>query len=74
MIDGHPVGYAMEYFGSRHAELSADLALALGEDSEPGLARDRELADLWTTSSDARNYLVLGDPAVRASTNNAARA
>lgn len=64
LIDGHPVGYAMDYFGSRHAELSADLALALADDGEPGLARDRELADLWTTSTDARNYLVLGDPAV----------
>ena len=74
MIDGHPVGYAMEYFGSRHAELSADLALALDDDAEPGLAHDRELADLWTTSSDARNYLVLGDPAVRVSTTTAARA
>jgi hypothetical protein len=66
MIDGHPVGYAMEYFGSRYAELSADLALALDDDIEPGLARERELADLWTTSSDARNFVVLGDPAVRA--------
>lgn len=66
LIDGHPVGYAMEYFGARYAELSADLALALDDDDTPGLARDRELADLWTTSSDARNYLVLGDPAVRA--------
>ena len=56
LIDGHPVGYAMDYFGSRHAELSADLAQALDEpaDGEPGLARDRELADLWTTSTDAR--------------------
>lgn len=47
-------------------QLSADLALARDDDGEPGLARDRELADLWTTCSDAGNFLVLGDPAVRA--------
>lgn len=61
LLDGKPVGLAMEGFGLRHAELSAVLQSAF----DAGQADDLEVAHLWTAHHDARNFIVLGDPAVR---------
>ena len=65
LLAGQPVGWAMDYFNQRYAELASDLAaereaLELGKTPDDGL-----LADLWIASHDARNYAILGDPAVR---------
>jgi len=56
----------MEYFNERYAELSAALH-DVREDARLGkTVAEEEIAGLWTATNDAKNYLVIGDPAVRA--------
>jgi hypothetical protein len=64
---GLPVGHALEPVNQRYAELTTALHAEL-EDLKWGKQPDEvELARLWTASSDARSYIVIGDPAVRLS-------
>ncbi len=99
LMDGHPVGLALEYFNERFAELSVDLNTQLEDvrfgvpaddaglerfpkrceccvNQNPGISEDSgvlgpsmlsetALANAWTADNDARNYMLLGDPAVR---------
>jgi len=66
VLAGKRLGYAMEAFNLRYAELAADLSERLDQIQrydEP--YEDSELAHMWICNNDARNYAVIGDPAVR---------
>ena len=65
LLDGFPIGYAMEYFNQLYAALSAELSGELEDIKYGKIPDDLALSSLWTANHDARSYLLLGDPAVR---------
>jgi V8-like Glu-specific endopeptidase len=71
LLDGVPLGRALEYFNDRYAALAAALT------SQFELVRSRVIPDEafkeqvaanWLEHNDARNYVIFGDPAVRVRT------
>ncbi len=66
MLDGYPLGACLEWFNQRYAETATELTHAQEQKHKFGnIARDTDIARLWTTHNDARSYVILGDPAVR---------
>ncbi|WP_298818793.1 C25 family cysteine peptidase [Chloroflexus sp.] len=65
LFAGAPVGYALEFFNERYAELATVLTEDI-ENARWGQAPDPvELATRWTEHNDARSYIIVGDPATR---------
>ena len=65
LLDGDPVGAATEYINQRYAELSVRLSNLLIDQAELRKPSASLLARIKRASNDARNYVVVGDPAVR---------
>lgn len=65
LMQGHPVGDALDQFNVIQGQRAARLADEL-EDLKFGKILDPvELSQLWVSRNDARNYALLGDPAVK---------
>jgi hypothetical protein len=65
LIMGKPLGCALEVLNTRYAEFSTALNDLLDRAERGKLTHSDDLAGLWTAHHDARNYIVIGDPAVR---------
>jgi hypothetical protein len=67
LLNGEPAGLATDpSFDLRFADMSTTLNRVLGElYYDPNYITEPELAHMWTANNDARNYVVIGDPAVK---------
>jgi hypothetical protein len=65
LLQGAPVGRAVEYMNDRCAALTTELEQAKEDIFYGKVPDDLALSMLWTARNDARNCIVLGDPAVR---------
>lgn len=67
LMEGHPVGSAMEAFNGYFGEMATDLTATLEEAkwAAESAIDHLGLVNLWTRHNDARAYAIVGDPAVR---------
>ncbi len=75
LLQGFPIGLAMDWLNERFAEISTQLTEVLDRYKKDPLPAGRKsardemlLVNLWRSNNDARNFVVLGDPAVRLAT------
>jgi hypothetical protein len=65
LVDGRRIGYATDQFNIRWSALSTELSEAIANYRNEPDRYFTTLANRWVARDDARNYVVLGDPAVR---------
>lgn len=64
LLDGVPIGLALNYFAARTAEMARSLSDAR-EDLSYGAPSEFEIARSWLNLMTSRGLVLLGDPAVR---------
>ena len=71
ILQGQRVGQATDSFNMRWAVLSAELqeSQSVREALAAAVVSNASLANRWVARNDARNYLIIGDPAVRLRTD-----
>lgn len=65
LMRGGRVGHALDAFGQRSADLANTLLEARRQRREREMLAPETVSGLWTARNDARNWILLGDPAVR---------
>jgi hypothetical protein len=65
LLKGDPLGWAMEPLADRFADLAASRQAIEDQKAQGYSVNEEVLAALRTASRDARNYVIVGDPAVR---------
>lgn len=66
ILSGRRVGDAMDSFNGRWSVLSGQLVRLLDRrQAAQAAVSDVKLANAWIQRDDARNYIILGDPASR---------
>lgn len=65
LFDGYPVGFAFDQINERHASAAVQLTGLLNDKRNSIAVNDLELIQTWAVNNDARDYIILGDPAVR---------
>jgi hypothetical protein len=68
LLEGDPVGVALELFSERYAELSTVLSETMENIQFGAQADSLDIFRLATANWDARNLVLIGDPAVRLET------
>jgi hypothetical protein len=70
LLSGRRVGLAMEPLNQQWSSLAAQLGVLLGGAAGDPPPRPPAIANLFIARDDARNYIVLGDPAARLRTES----
>lgn len=65
LFDGFPIGYAFDQINERHASAAVQLTGLLEDKRDKLVVNDLDLIQTWMINNDARDYIILGDPAVR---------
>lgn len=65
ILSGDRIGHATDQFNVRWAALSTDLSESLQAAVQGNSVANAVLANRWVARDDARNYIILGDPAIR---------
>ncbi|CAM2063941.1 Peptidase-C25 domain-containing protein [Sulfidibacter corallicola] len=65
LLEGYPVGAAMELMNQRYASLAAELNGMIERFDWDDDLDEKEILEMWMFQNDARTYLLMGDPAVR---------
>ena len=65
LLEGHPIGHAMELFNRCYAEQAVRIANSHDRFRKKEGIDLKGFAEAWLIHNDARNFIVIGDPAVR---------